>query len=232
MTRRSMLLAATLAGAVWCLPIAARQATNPDPARFAAEIDAFRQWDEKNTTPPDAVLFAGSSSMRFWPTAERFPQMPVINRGFGGSHISDVNHFIQETVLKYRPATVVFYAGDNDLAGEKTPERVLADYTAFVDRVLSTRPDTEILFVAIKPSLARWALWPVMQDANARIKAYSTTRPHLHFADIAPPMLGADGKPKPELFRDDGLHLTPAGYDIWTEVVGQALTAIRRPDTK
>lgn len=232
MTRRSPLVPAVLACIAWSLPLAAQQAADPDPARFNAEVEAFAEWDQKNSTPPDAVLFAGSSSIRFWPTAERFPQLPVINRGFGGSHISDVNHFIDQTVLKYQPATIVFYAGDNDIAGGKTADRVLADYRIFVERVMASRPDTDILFVAIKPSLARWNRWPAMKDANEKIRAYSASRPHLHFADIAPPMLGADGKPKPALFRDDGLHLTPAGYDIWTDVVSQALAAVRKPDTK
>ena len=32
-------------------------------------------------------------------------------------------------------------------------------------------------------------------------------------------MLGADGRPRPELFREDGLHMTPAGYALWTGIV-------------
>jgi lysophospholipase L1-like esterase len=210
------------------VPAAARQKPDPDPGRFAAEIEAFAQWDQKNSAPRDAVLFAGSSSIRFWPTAERFPGRAVINRGFGGSHISDVNHFVRETVLKYAPAVVVFYAGDNDIGDGKSPERVLADYQTFVGKVLAARADTEIVFVAIKPSLARWSLWPAMKDANARIQAWSASRPHLHFADIAPPMLGADGKPNPSLFKEDGLHMTPAGYDVWTGIVGGTIEAIGR----
>jgi hypothetical protein len=98
-TRRTTLLLAWLMCLGWAAPLVARQAADPDPARFKHDIDAFAQWDEKNSTPPDAVLFVGSSSIRFWPTATRLPQLPVINRGFGGSHISDVNHGIEQTVL-------------------------------------------------------------------------------------------------------------------------------------
>jgi lysophospholipase L1-like esterase len=207
--------------------VSAQEKPDPDPARFKNEIEAFAQWDQKNSTPKNAVLFAGSSSIRFWPTAERFPDLPVINRGFGGSHISDVNHYLKETVLKYAPAVVVFYAGDNDVADGKSPARVLADYKTFVGRVLAARADTEIVFVAIKPSLARWTLWPTMKEANDLIAAYSKTNGHLHFVDVAPPMLGPDGRPKAELLRADGLHMTPAGYDIWTDLVGRAVTSLK-----
>jgi lysophospholipase L1-like esterase len=207
---------------------AVAQAPDPVPARFQPEIQAFEAWDAKNSTPPHAVLFVGSSTIRMWPTAERFPGRPVINRGFGGSQIADVNHYIQQTTLKYAADVIVFYAGDNDIDAKKTPARVLADYQAFVDRVLAAKPDTEIFFISIKPSTLRWAEWPAMREANALVRAYCEAHPHLHYIDIVPRMIGPDGRPRTELLAADGLHLTPAGYDVWTEVVQQALDTPRR----
>lgn len=203
------------------------QVADPDPARYADAIEAFGDWDAKNTAPDDAVLFVGSSSIRFWDTAEWFPDRTVINRGFGGAHISDVNHYVEETVLRYAPEVVVFYAGDNDLAAEKSPERVFDDYRSFVETVLERDAETEIVFVAVKPSLARWEIWPEMQEANRRIRAFSNDRSNLYYADVAPPMLGSDGEPRPELFVDDGLHMTDAGYEVWTEVIGSVLDRTR-----
>jgi lysophospholipase L1-like esterase len=206
---------------------AVAQAPNPDPARFASEIHAFEAWDAKNSTPAHAVLFVGSSTIRMWTTAERFPDLPVINRGFGGSEISDVNHYIRETTLKYDADVIVFYAGDNDINDKKTPAQVLGDFQSFVKQVLAARPDTEILFVSIKPSTLRWALWPEMRDANALIRKYCESTPHLRYVDTVPPMLGADGRPRPELLAKDGLHLSPAGYDIWTGIVSKAIAGVR-----
>src|SRR3990170_8119764 len=88
---------------------------DPDPLRFEPDVLAFEAWDRQNSPPRDAVLLVGSSSIRMWPTAESFPELSVINRGFGGSHASDVNHFAERIVLKYEPRTIVFYAGDNDV---------------------------------------------------------------------------------------------------------------------
>ena len=200
---------------------------DPDPTRFAAEIRAFRAWDEKNAVPMGGVLFVGSSSIRLWGTASAFRGVPVINRGFGGSHISDVNYYLSDTVLMHEPSVVVFYAGDNDIGAGKTKERVLNDYKKFVGRLLTSKPETRIVFIAIKPSLQRWAQWPLMRETNEAVKAFSATDPRLYFADIAPPMLGSDGRPRPEMFVNDGLHMTSAGYDAWNKVVGPMLEKIR-----
>ena len=222
-------LVAAIRGAAWAqTPAPAAD----DPARFAAEIDAFTQWDSKNATPDHAILFVGSSTIRMWPTHDRFPTLPVINRGFGGSQISDVNFYIDQTTLKYAPDIIVFYAGDNDLNAGKTPERVLQDFRTFVMRVLEAKSGTQIIYLAVKPSLARWSIWPVMQDANARVKADREGREaegghQLHYLDLSPQMLGADGTPRPELFIQDGLHMTAAGYDLWTAAVATELVSLR-----
>jgi hypothetical protein len=67
------------------------QTPAPDPqAKWEKDIQAFELWDRKNSFPADAVLFVGSSSIRMWETRQCFPDLPVINRGFGGSQISEI----------------------------------------------------------------------------------------------------------------------------------------------
>ncbi len=213
----------------WTTPAAVAQDLDPDPARFKAEIEAFRQWDTKNAVPANGVLFVGSSTIRLWPTAERFSDLPVINRGFGGSQVSDVNHYVEDLVLKHRPAVVVFYAGDNDINAGKTPERVEADYRAFVTRVLEARHDTRIVFLAIKPSPARWTLWATMRETNERIRSYSVeSGPQLIYVDVATPMLTSAGETQAHLYVEDGLHMTAAGYEMWTRILAPIIDQARR----
>ncbi|HJO04888.1 MAG TPA: SGNH/GDSL hydrolase family protein [Acidobacteriota bacterium] len=226
---RHVLIAGALLGAALALavPRALQEPADPDPGRFADEIAAFEQWDRKNAVPHHPVLFVGSSSIRFWPTAESFPEASVVNRGFGGAHISDVNHFAERIVLPYAPSAVVFYAGDNDVAAQKSPQRVFDDYRAFVSVVREALPSTPILFLPIKPSLSRWTLWPQMEQANDLIRAYSEEHALLLYVDIATPMLGNDGTPCPALFVEDGLHLSEAGYAVWNRIVTPYLDRMR-----
>ncbi len=198
---------------------------DPDPRRFDGEIAAFRMWDSKNVSPESPILFVGSSSIRMWATAHLFPDRPVVNRGFGGSHISDVIFFIDDTVLRYRPRTIVFYAGDNDVADGKSAEQVRDDFVHFARLVHDRLPHTRIFFVAIKPSLDRWSMWSTMREANRLIAATCNDDPLLHYIDIATPML-VDGEPSPDLFVDDGLHLNENGYRLWTDIVAKALQGV------
>jgi lysophospholipase L1-like esterase len=186
---------------------------------FAAEIAAFEKWDRQNAVPRDGILFVGSSSIRLWQTAESFPDLPVINRGFGGSTIADVNRYADRIVLKYRPRTIVFYAGDNDIAGGKSPIDVTRDFTVFVKHVARELPETKIIYLSIKPSPSRAKLWPKAKQVNSSIKGFMESRPRCAYVDIATPMLGDDGKPRQELFLDDDLHMNDAGYKIWNEVL-------------
>lgn len=198
---------------------------DPDPDRWTDDIEAFRKWDAKNSPARDAVLFIGSSSIVLWQTARDFPGTAVINRGFGGAHISDILHYFDDVVAPYADARmIVFYCGDNDVADGKSPEQVHADWSEFLRRVRERMPGTPIVYVPIKPSLARWEKWPLMSETNRRILEDSRTADDLRYADTATPMLGEDGKPLPDLFVDDGLHLSDAGYTMWTEVLRPYLT--------
>jgi len=200
------------------------QPADPDPNRFAEEIKAFAEWDSKNAVPAEPVLFVGSSSIRMWRTRDCFPDLPVINRGFGGSHISDVIHFTDRLVIPYRPQVIVFYAGDNDIAAGKSARRVVEDYSKFVGLVHAKLPEVRIIFLAIKPSESRWSLWPEAKKANELVQHLCGEPGRVLYADLATPLLGPDGKPRNELFLGDELHLNPAGYDVWT----QALTPVLR----
>jgi len=197
--------------------VVAEPAADPDPNRFAGEIKEFAEWDSKNAVPAEPILFVGSSSIRMWRTHESFPNLPVVNRGFGGSHISDVIHFAERIVLPYKPKLIVFYAGDNDVAGGKSAQRVLDDYSRFVGLMHARLPRTRIIFITIKPSGSRWSLWPEMNKANELVKASCEKDARLFFADLAAPLLDRDGRPQDDLFLKDRLHLNSDGYAAWTK---------------
>ena len=204
---------------------AAKPAKPPTTERFAKEIAAFEDYDHKNAPPENPTLFVGSSTIRLWQTADAFPGLPVINRGFGGSTITDILHYADRIVFKYKPRQIVFYSGDNDLASGRTPDRVFADFQTFANSVRERLPDTRIIYLAIKPSASRWKHWPQMQDVNSRVKKLADEPSNkLIYIDTAPALLATDGQPRNELFRDDNLHMSPAGYAAWNKLLAPALT--------
>lgn len=182
---------------------------------FEKEIKAFEASDQEQPPPKDAVLFIGSSTIRIWKSLPTdFPELTVINRGFGGSQIADSTRYADRIAIPYHPSRIVMYAGDNDLAAGKTPERVLEDFQDFVKKIRSALPDVPITFISIKPSIARWKLVDRIRKANSLIQHFAEGEKNIDFVDIFPAMLGSDGKPRPDLFRPDGLHMSAKGYAI------------------
>lgn len=187
-------------------------------------IRAFERADEKNPPPQDANLFIGSSSIVKWKTlAQDFPGIPVINRGFGGSHIPDCTYFVSRIVLPYHPKRIFFYCGDNDLAAGHSPEQVLADFKAFVQAVRAGQADVPIYFISIKPSPSRAKLLDKAREANRLIEAYAKEGKNLSYIDVFTPMLNSEGHARPELFGPDKLHMNPAGYELWKGIIGPLL---------
>ncbi len=187
-----------------------------DPfAKWEKPIQAFEQEDEKSPPPKGEIVFVGSSSIRLWKTEPSFPGFKVINRGFGGSQIADSTHFIERIVLKHEPRIVVFYAGDNDVASGKSAERVIADFTAFAEKLHAKLPQTRLLFIAIKPSTSRWKLADTQRAANEGIAKLAASTDWISFVDIWKAMLNDDGQPRADLLIKDGLHMNADGYRIW-----------------
>lgn len=206
-------------GSAQSQPPAVKKAPADPFARWEKAIAAFEEQDRKALPPKNGIVFVGSSSIRLWKLDESFPDLDVINRGFGGSQLADAVHFAERIVLKHEPRLVVLYAGDNDITAGKTPEQVFADFQEFVATVHAKLPETRIVYIPIKPSLKRWSLFDKMQRANDLIAEFCRQDERLASADIVTPMLGDDGKPRPELFAEDGLHLSAKGYELWTSVV-------------
>jgi lysophospholipase L1-like esterase len=214
--RRLLVLAAVLTlGAMQ----PCRGGNAPDFGRWEKEIAAFEAKDMAAPPPKDAILFAGSSSIRLWNLKKSFPDLGVINRGFGGSQIADSTHFAPRIILKVQPRVIVFYAGDNDVANGRTAEQVFNDFKDFADLIHKELPKTRIVFISIKPSPARLKMVDEQQKANGLIEAYCKKNDTLTYIDAATPMLGENGKPRQELFGKDGLHMNDKGYALWASLL-------------
>ncbi len=196
-------------------------AQEPDnPHRWEEQISAFEKDDSIDTPQANGIVFTGSSSIRGWRTLkEDYPNLNVLNRGFGGSQIADATFHFDRLITKYKPKQVVLYSGDNDIASGKSPEMVLARFIKFAETMEEKLPEAELLFISIKPSISRWSMYPDMKEANHKIKEYASRHENIKFVDISTPMLGEDGKPRPELFVEDGLHMSPEGYVVWKETL-------------
>ncbi len=196
----------------------------PGPERWESSIVKFEEQDKGAPPEKGKVLFVGSSTILFSEPQLWFPDLKPLNRGFGGSLISDSVHYAERIILPYEPSVIVFHAGGNDIALGKTPEAVCADFGALVRKVHAALPGTRIIYMSLIGSRLRWSLWPQMAKVNSLIEEFCKGDDRLWYVDLSRFLLDDRNEPREELFRADKLHLNSDGYRVWSSVLSPVLT--------
>ncbi len=189
---------------------------------FWQDIQEFKKQDQQNPPAKDAILLIGSSSFTKWTdVADYFPGKTIINRGFGGSRLTDLNYFSDDLLTPYQPKQIIIYCGDNDFADNHKlkAKEVVNRFKTFYKKIREKFPNTEVDYISIKYSPSREELWPQMKETNQKIAAFMKKQPNSEFIDITKAMEDANGNVRKDIFLEDMLHLTPEGYKIWTKVM-------------
>lgn len=189
---------------------------------FFNDIQTFKSTDSIAFPGTGKTLFVGSSSFTKWTDVQNyFPNIPIINRGFGGSTLTDVIRYANDVIIPYEPKQVIIYCGENDLAYADTvsAQMVLERFKTLFGIIRSTQPKVPIDFVSIKPSPSRANLMPKMVEANKLIKKFLKKKKHTAFINVYNAMLGTNGQPMPDIFIEDNLHMNAKGYAIWQKII-------------
>ena len=183
---------------------------------FSAWEDEIRALAKQNRDAPcGAICFAGSSTMKLWFSLQRdFAEFPVVNCGFGGSQIFEATHFAPRILIPLAPRQIVFYSGENDLAGGKSARQIADDWNKFQSVIREALPQTHVTLFSIKPSPARWEMIGEVRAANDFLRESTPD-----FVDTFHPMLNSDDLPRTELWTSDGIHMARAGYKLWAEIL-------------
>lgn len=191
---------------------------------FISEIKAFEKQDSLLMPASDQILLVGSSTFRFWITSKEDLQgFKTINRGFGGSQMSDMNYYFDRVVSKYKPEMILVYEGDNDLASGKSVETVFEDFKIFVEKVKSKLPNSKVGYCSIRPSIARTNMRDKQVQANQLINDFCKKNKGFYFIDIYKEYFLPNGDLMPDVFVADKLHLNKKGYEIWTKATRKFL---------
>ncbi|WP_291868825.1 GDSL-type esterase/lipase family protein [Maribacter sp.] len=190
--------------------------------RFQSEVNSIQKkyaslWDKNKKT----IVFTGSSSIRLWTNIDSlFPKHQIINTGFGASLSKDLLYFTNELIIKYNPTKVFIYEGDNDIAYNKKPKKIISNIKTIIERIRLNKTNTYIVLISTKPSINRWHLKRKYKRFNRKLKRITKKDSLLHFVDIWRPMLIGE-KINTNLFSSDGLHINMEGYKIWHTAIKQ-----------
>ncbi len=189
---------------------------------YAEDMQKFRQADSMHMPKENAILFVGSSSFTKWTDVQDyFPSYPITNRGFGGSRLLDVIMYANNVIFPYHPKQIVIYCGENDIAYIDTvsAQTVANRFTTLFDMIRSVWDSVPVAFVSIKPSPSREKFRPVVIEANKLIKSFLASKKNTAFIDVYSKMLTPGGKPMPDIFIEDKLHMNAKGYAIWQKAI-------------
>lgn len=201
---------------------AAEEKAYPDPKRYEKAIAAFEAADAKQMPAAGGIVCVGSSSLAMWNSTivKDLAPLPVIPRGFGGSNTNDALHYVDRVVTKYQPRAVVVYEGDNDVNQGISPLKIRDTYVALINAIHKKLPGARVYVLSVKPSIARWHLWPKTTETNKLLKAMCDSDPkRLTYVSIVEGMMGTDGQVRSDIFKADRLHMNAKGYEIWRDVL-------------
>ncbi|HEY1020400.1 MAG TPA: GDSL-type esterase/lipase family protein [Sediminibacterium sp.] len=180
------------------------------------DVQAIRRYDKIYAPPASPILFTGSSSIRLWNNlSEQFRSYTVLNRGIGGAVVADIDRYVEDLILPYKPKQVVLYIGENDILSAPNGDTVFTAFRKLFFHIRAVLPEVPLAFISIKPSPSREQFLPIVIRANELIKAFLAEQSSAGFIDIYPLMLDKKGQFRRELFRQDMLHMQPEGYTIW-----------------
>lgn len=198
---------------------------------YEDEIAAFQELDRKQRPIQNGILFVGDSDIRYWNFDDQFQKdfagLPVINRGFGGSKTWEVLLYFNELVLPSNPKVIVYCCGDNDIAvlEQRGISSAVIGFKLFLEQIELKVPSVKkILYMGIHPSPGDEPLWGYIAEANKQLEKLCNFSKMVSFINYQKLLLDAQGRPKPDCFREDDLHFSPSFYKKWSALLIPIIT--------
>jgi len=208
-----------------------KQESPIDIERYEDEIENFRRFDNRNTLAKNPILFIGSSSIRYWETSKAFPELPIINRGFGGASIPEIIYYYDDIIKKHSPTILIVYS-DIDVEQGKSPSSTVDAFKELVNKVKTDFPQTQILILSMKATFIDELLGKDVRKnkmiTNDKLNEYCNDEQNLHFVDITYTMLNSDGSLRSDIFLSDGMHMNPLGYTLWNPVIRKEINSLSK----
>lgn len=189
-----------------------------NPTRFETTINTIDKLHFDKSI--DRIVFTGSSSIRMWVDLQSYyPNHQIINTGFGGSQMSDLHFYLEETVIKFKPSKVFIYEGDNDISNGVSIKKIISQTKKVINHIQKSLPGCEIILISPKPSIARWNLNSKYISLNKRLSKITRKYNNTFFINVWSVMLNSNGELKDNLFIEDGLHMNAKGYGLWNILI-------------
>lgn len=189
------------------------------PKIYAEKVAAFNT----DVVKKNDIVFLGNSitAGADWKALLNLPNAK--NRGISGDITFGILERLNE-VIEGKPSKVFVLIGINDISRNIPDEVILRNYKSIISRIQKGSKKTQIYFYTLLPVNASFGkfknhygkdehiLW-----LNEQIRKFASEK-NVTVIDLYPHFIDGEKHLKAELTKD-GLHLIPAGYQVWGEVL-------------
>ncbi|WP_431295270.1 GDSL-type esterase/lipase family protein [Pedobacter sp. P26] len=186
------------------------------PGKYIEQVAKFKA-DPKSKKD---IIFLGNSITAGTDWAKLLALPQAKNRGISGDITFGVLERLQD-VIDGKPAKVFILIGINDISRNIPDSVILRNYKTIIARIRKGSKKTKIYFNTLLPVNAAFdkfknhygkdehILW-----LNDEIRKFETK--NVRVVDLYPNFTDQDKHLRAELTKD-GLHLIPAGYQVWAD---------------
>ena len=206
------------------------------PEVWANEIDAYVHADRASHLPKHPIVVVGGRRVKLWTGLEDLlaPQ-PVLMRGLGDAIVDDIVYNYERLIGYYRPDTVVFLPGNSEfhIRDNKSAEDLATGIRKLVE--LDDMHQITRRFYIVTP--LKTPLYPgdneKVEEASGLLQAWAATEPRVVILDANALLCNADGSPKANYYRADGVNLNEHGYLRLSTLLQLAIEqdTVETPDT-
>jgi lysophospholipase L1-like esterase len=152
-------------------------------------------------------------SLSLWFPKEKLPTGKLwLNQGISGDTSEGVLKRLSAFATT-RPDVIYVMIGINDLRKGATDQSIVVNSSRIIRNLRQTHPKSQIIVQSILPVRSQKIPNSRIRHINAQL-AIITKKQRVNFLNIHNWFTDIDGNLRPEL-TTDGLHLSPAGYQVW-----------------
>lgn len=190
---------------------------------------AYEYWDRKVSlfdslkVYPEDIVFLGNSITDGGEFQELFQMDNIKNRGISSDVIDGVLKRLHQ-VTDGKPKKIFLLIGINDVSHNLSASTLVKKYEVLVDSILKQTPETHLYLQSVMPINNDFKRYKnltgkenVILEFNKGIKQIAETR-NQTYIDLWPYLSDKNGK-LIKSYTNDGLHLSGAGYKVWTAAI-------------
>ncbi|TAE61009.1 MAG: G-D-S-L family lipolytic protein [Nostocales cyanobacterium] len=181
---------------------------------LAMEARAMAQGQGRNRL---SILLG--DSLTLWFPKEKLPNGKLwLNQGISGDKSTGLVGRLT-AFSNTRPEVIYLMIGINDLLKGTSDQTILINYRRMIRNLRQDHPNSQIIVQSILPVRRPQVSNQRIRHLNAQI-ALIAKQERASYLNIHHWFTDLDGALSPEL-STDGLHLSPAGYDVWRAALEQ-----------